>query len=287
VELLKEKEKTKGFIMADTFTEEAQKAEDQVKVEATETAEPKVEQPKGKVYTEDELRKAIEEARLEVRREHTKREQRIKELEEKVRLSDTQFKELGSLRSGQAELEEQIATLMDMVGGTTDTAQAQGSYMQRLREKRTKTQVITAPVAQPDIEARVNAAVEARRLDELVTEGGLDKDSEDVEYAKYLYSTKGYERTVKYLKELAVKAKATKEEPEVKPEPKKTAQQAIAEMKAAGVENPKPAASRGTAGIGSLSRKELAERMGNPDFLPWFKEHEKEIDEMMASGKLK
>jgi vancomycin resistance protein YoaR len=188
-----------------TFTQEATaKVAEPVAQTATQATEaPK--QPVEKMIPESEARKLAEQEVLKVRQEGTRREKRLKELETKAQLSESQSRELTGLRESVGGLEEQLAALLDAQQVASGDGQ---SYTQRLRAKRDAAQATTAQPTQ----AQLRAIQEGVRLDELVADVGLEQDSEELDEARSLYQTKGFTAALKYLKGIKTKA-PEKEQP--------------------------------------------------------------------------
>ncbi len=193
--------------MPETLTEGAQTKEAEVATQVVVEAPKPPEPPQGKTYTEAEAKRLVDEEVLKVRREGTKREERLKVLEGKVQLSEAQARELTTLRESVSETQLMIATLLDAQG----VAGNGPSYTERLQAKLKPQVHVLTPEEQA---AQMRQMQETVRLEEIVAE--VEPTEEEFAEARTTYSTKGFAATTKYLKGLATTRKnaSVKESPD-------------------------------------------------------------------------
>ena len=170
--------------MAEEITEGTAEQATEIQ-EVVETPPP----PTEKTYTKAELDAEV----LKVRQEHSKREQRTKELEAKAQLSDQMVRELSEIRQRQDSSEVMLATFLDTQSGDD-------SHTRSLQERRKVVTPVSNPVADFVL----------KRISTMAQEAGLELSDPTLCHAQYAFEAGRFEEAEREAKQVVDKVKEKK-----------------------------------------------------------------------------
>ena len=237
---------------------------------ASEAPEPE-QQPKGRLYSDEEIsqieKSAAEKAKLEIRHEVTSLERKRKD-----------FGSFESLAQATARMQQDNQQTQDLVAMLLDKqAQAEGnapqqSYLEAMREAR-KPKETPASYTPDQIAGITRREAERLRIQDLIEEAGLEMEDERFNAAAALFTQGQTKDSVKEVKRIIAESTKVPEKP-------KTAQEKVRELgESPDIELPKPAVSQGPpGGIGKMTQEAYAARISQPDGLKWMAQNDAEIE---------
>lgn len=187
------------------LTEEMQQAT----TEVAETPEPQQPEKEAQAEPTEKMlsRAEVDELLKKERRTISKHTGRIRELESQINITQKQSRELADLRQDMNLMVKMVAQQLDAQGVSPTST----TYQQQIQELQQQRKPVEAETTQP---LTAEQKAEVLRLEELVDDAGLDRDSEEMDKIHEIYRTEGYRATARQLKEMISSKNKPKETPE-------------------------------------------------------------------------